>query len=77
VHQNNAGSVKDKFALNETISKLQGALLESGTQIQLVEAIAMLRVDFDGTIKNLSDLEAGFPTKVEGYTTGRRTRFCF
>jgi hypothetical protein len=35
------GSQDYKFAMNETISKLQGALEETGTNIQL--AVAMIR----------------------------------
>jgi hypothetical protein len=34
--QNNSGSKEYKFAINETISKLQGALRETDTKIQLV-----------------------------------------
>jgi hypothetical protein len=39
LRQNNSGSTEYKFAVNETISKLQGALWESDTKIQLVVAM--------------------------------------
>jgi hypothetical protein len=39
LRQNNSGSTEYKFAVNETISKLQGALRETDTKIQLVVAM--------------------------------------
>jgi seryl-tRNA synthetase len=39
LRQNNSGSKEYKFNLNETISKLQGALRETNTKIQLVVAM--------------------------------------
>jgi uncharacterized protein YpmS len=39
LRKNNSGSTDYKFAVNETISKLQGALRETNTKIQLVVAM--------------------------------------
>jgi hypothetical protein len=39
LRQNNSGSKEYRFAVNETISKLQGALRETDTKIQLVVAM--------------------------------------
>jgi hypothetical protein len=39
LRQNNSGSMEYKFAVNETISKLQGSLQETDTKIQLVVTI--------------------------------------